>query len=176
MKVPFLHPAKPFKLKEILHQYAAYNIWANQRIADLIVAQPSQVVQQVVVSSFASVVETFYHLWYAESIWWQRIKLAENVQPPQADRAKVTELVEGLLKQSKLWEEWVQKSTEAAFLHEFVYRNSKKEQFKQPVYQVLMHLFNHQTYHRGQIITLLRQLGVDKLPLTDFIEFTRRKK
>lgn len=163
-------------MKEILQQYAAYNVWANQRIADLIVAQPAEVVCQVVVSSFASVVETMYHLWYAESVWWQRIKLAENVQPPQVDKTNVSEVLEGLLKQSKLWEEWVHKSTEAMLQHEFVYRNSKKEQFKQPVYQVLLHLFNHQTYHRGQIVTLLRQLGVDKLPLTDFIEFTRRKR
>jgi uncharacterized damage-inducible protein DinB len=58
----------------------------------------------------------------------------------------------------------------------FHYQNTKKEQFKQPIYQVLLHMFNHSTYHRGQLVTMLRQLGVQKLPSTDFIVWSRRKK
>ncbi len=80
------------------------------------------------------------------------------------------------MQQSKMWDEWVLKSTEAALQHEFTYRNSKKELFKQPVFQVLMHLFNHQTYHRGQLVTIMRSLNIDKIPKTDFIEFSRRRK
>ncbi len=38
-----------------------------------------------------------------------------------------------------------------------------------------LHLFNRQTYHRGQIITRLRQNGIDKIPATDFIVFSRGK-
>ena len=46
--------------------------------------------------------------------------------------------------------------------HVFQYYNSKKEHFKSPVYQMLMHVFNHGTYHRGQLVNMLRQLGVEK--------------
>jgi uncharacterized damage-inducible protein DinB len=34
--------------------------------------------------------------------------------------------------------------------------------FQQPIYQMLLHVFNHGTYHRGQLINMLRQLGVYK--------------
>lgn len=162
-------------MKEILKQYAAYNSWANQIVADVLLQVPGELLKQNVVSSFTSITATLYHLWYAESVWWQRVKLAENVQPPP-ESADPQVLLDGWLKQSTLWQEWVYKSTDAALNHEFVYRNTKKEQFKQPVYQVLLHLFNHQSYHRGQIITLLRQLGVQKIPSTDFIEYSRRRK
>ena len=66
-------------------------------------------------------------------------------------------------------------ATEAALQHEFIYKNTKKDQFKQPVYEMLLHLFNHQTYHRGQLITMLRQSGETNIPNTDLISFLRKK-
>jgi uncharacterized damage-inducible protein DinB len=40
---------------------------------------------------------------------------------------------------------------------------------------MLLHLFNHGTYHRGQLVTMLRELGIEKIPPTDFIVWSRRK-
>ncbi len=112
----------------------------------------------------------------AESIWWQRIKLAEKIDRPSVGKGLTAkEGVEGLLAQSATWQQWLDNASVAAVEHVMAYRNSKKEEFKQPVYQVLLHLFNHQTYHRGQLVTMLRQLGVDKIPSTDFIEWSRKK-
>jgi uncharacterized damage-inducible protein DinB len=59
--------------------------------------------------------------------------------------------------------------------HVFQYQNKKGEQFKQPLYQMLIHLFNHGTYHRGQIVTILHQLGIKKIPQMDFIVWSRKK-
>ena len=42
-------------------------------------------------------------------------------------------------------------------------------------YGFILHAINHNTYHRGQIVTMLRQLGVEKIPATDFIVWSRRK-
>ena len=82
----------------------------------------------------------------------------------------------GCIKQSAELYEWVSKASDAALDHVFFYHNSKKEQFKQPVYQVLLHLFNHQTYHRGQLVTMFHQLGITNIPATDFIKYCRMKK
>ena len=51
----------------------------------------------------------------------------------------------------------------------------KREMFKQPVWQMILHVFNHGTYHRGQLINMLRQLGVEKISQTDFIVWSRKK-
>ncbi|HMX78573.1 MAG TPA: DinB family protein, partial [Chitinophagaceae bacterium] len=59
--------------------------------------------------------------------------------------------------------------------HTIQYYNTKKENFKQPVWQIVLHVVNHSTYHRGQLINMLRQVGVEKLPHTDFIYWTRKK-
>ena len=137
---------------------------------------PEEMQQQKIISSFPSIELTLLHLMNVESIWWQRMKLVENIHIIEASTFTVTQISQKILDASTQWKEWVDKSTTAAFEHEFVYRNSKKEQFKQPVFQMLLHLFNHQTYHRGQIVTMFKQLGVDKIPPTDFIEWSRGKK
>jgi uncharacterized damage-inducible protein DinB len=80
------------------------------------------------------------------------------------------------LQQNRQWTVWISNSQEHMFQHEFIYLNLKKEQFKQPVYQVLVHVFNHGTYHRGQLVTMLRQLGIEKIPQTDYIVWSRKNR
>ena len=86
------------------------------------------------------------------------------------------ELSGSLLQQSKLWEEWVSSASDLSLEHVFQYYNNKKEHFKMPVYQMIHHVFNHGTYHRGQLVNILRQLGVQKVPATDFVIWMRQKK
>jgi uncharacterized damage-inducible protein DinB len=163
-------------MKPLLVQYASYNAWANKRLADVILNLSNDQLNQPIESSFKSIYLTLLHLWDVESVWWQRLKLEENVTWPAKNfEGSVVELSDQLLLQSKQWKEWVDLATEAALQHEFIYKNSKKDQFKQPVWEALTHLFNHQAYHRGQLVTMLRQVGVAELPVTDLIAFLRKK-
>ena len=69
-------------MKELLQQYAAYNIWATQRILDVILALPEEKQLAEVPSSFNSLYRTVLHMWDAESGWWQRMKMEERVVFP----------------------------------------------------------------------------------------------
>ena len=170
------YPAELYGMKELLLQFAAYNIWANQKIMEVILALPEEKQTAEVPSSFNSLYKTVLHMWDAESAWWQRMKLQERlVIPSENFKGNMKDLVNGLMQQSNLWLDWVSNASDIALDHVFHYQNSKKEQFKQPVYQMMMHVFNHDNYHRGQLINMLRQLGVEKLPQTDFIVWSRKK-
>lgn len=161
-------------MKQILQQYAAYNLWANKLLTDKINQLPEEQVIKEIVSSFPGIYKTMLHMMDVESIWWQRLKLTEHVIFPGQDfKGGVAEISATLLQLSRQWEEWIRNANDANITHVFAYYNSKKELFKQPVYEVLLQLFNHQTYHRGQLVTMLRQLGVEKIPATDFIVFSR---
>jgi uncharacterized damage-inducible protein DinB len=50
------------------------------------------------------------------------------------------------------------------------YINTKGEEWKYPLEQMMQHVVNHSSYHRGQVTTMLRQLGVEAVP-TDFLVF-----
>lgn len=163
-------------MKIILSQYAAYHLWANQLIIDRILQLPKELHEQKVVSSFPGLQATLIHIWDAESIWWQRMKLQENIIVPSTNfTGGIVEISKSLMFQSRQWQEWISNAQEHMFDHEFIYYNTKKEKFKQSVYQVVLHVFNHGTYNRGQLVNILRQLGVDSIPQTDFIVWSRKK-
>ncbi len=164
-------------MKEILNLLAAYNVWATQRITDFILSLPEEKQMAELPSSFTSLYKTMLHMWDAESIWWQRMKLNERItRPSEIFQGDTRELVNSLVQQSKQWEEWVSNASELSLTHVFQYYTTKRELFKQPIFQMLTHVFNHGTYHRGQLINMLRQLGADKLPVTDLIVFSRSKR
>ncbi len=162
-------------MKQLLQQYSAYNLWANKIITGEIVHLPSSILYNEMNSSFGNIYKTVFHLMDVESIWWQRLNLNENVQWPGVNYHETVEtLAKDLLNLSKRWMEWVKDATEINLTDVFGYQNSRQEFFKQPVSEMLLHLFNHQTFHRGQIITMMRQNEVEKIPATDFIVYSRK--
>ncbi|MBA3674882.1 MAG: DinB family protein [Chitinophagaceae bacterium] len=162
-------------MKQLLQQYAAYNLWANKKIIETANQLSEEQVNKEIVSSFPSVYKTFLHLMEVEYVWWERLKLTEHDTPSGWFTGDFTELSKKLLELSRQWQEWIESANEVNITHVFAYQNSKKEHFKQPVYEMLLHLFNHQTLHRGQLITMFRQLGLNKIPPTDFIVWSRKK-
>jgi uncharacterized damage-inducible protein DinB len=160
-------------MKELLQQYAAFNLWATQRITDIILQLPEEKINAEITSSFTSMYKTVLHLLDAESIWWQRLKLQEYVERPgESFTGSFEELQKKLLQQSRLFSEWVDNAGEHQLQHVFAYIRGK-EQHKMQVCNMLLHLFNHNSYHRGQLVTMLRQSGVTKIPSTDFAAYLR---
>lgn len=163
-------------MKEILLQLALYNNWANNLLLGAIKNLPQEFYEKEVASSFNSLQKTILHMWNAESIWWQRMKLQERIiEPIENFNGNMQDAITGLTEQNRQWKEWIANASDHHVNHVFQYQNKKGEQFKQPRYQMLVHLFNHGTYHRGQLVTMLRQLGIDKIPQTDFIVWSREK-
>jgi len=164
-------------MKELLQQMATYNCWAHKKVMDTILSLPEEKQLANLPSSFQSLQHTILHMWDAESIWWQRMKLHERfLRPSDNFKGSTRDVVNGLLSQSSLWEGWVKNVSESMLEHVFEFRNNNKEQVKMLTWQMLTHVFNHGTYHRGQLINMLRQLEVVKIPQTDFSAWTRTKK
>ncbi len=163
-------------MKEMLQQYAAYNIWATKTLIDRINKLPEEKIIQEVASSFPSLYKTVNHMWLAEEAWWQRLKLVEHiVLQSEKFTGSFAAQYSHLAKQSILFKEWIDSATDIQLNHVFAYMRNK-EQHKMAVHDMLLHVFNHATYHRGQLVTILRQLGEDKIPQTDFGAWCRLKK
>jgi uncharacterized damage-inducible protein DinB len=164
-------------MKEICSQYASFNVWATEKLLNTAMKLSDEELKTEVKSSFTSIYATFLHMWDAESAWWQRIKLIDQIQVPSLSfKPTMQEVADGLINQSKQWQQFIAVTAEHGFDHVVAYRNSKKEEFKQPVWQILLHVVNHSTFHRGQIVTILRNIGVTEIPGTDYVLFTRSKK
>ena len=163
-------------MKELLRQLARYHYWANQVLTERLLQLDATQQEQEIASSFPSLHKTILHMWDSESIWWQRLKGADNIlTPSKTFNPGFKESVIGLLQQDQLWLEWANSSGKEDFKMPLAYANLRGEHFEQPIFQVVLHVFNHGTYHRGQLVTMLRQLNVDNIPPTDFIVWTRKK-
>jgi uncharacterized damage-inducible protein DinB len=164
-------------MKETLLCLASHNAWANKRLIEIMVNLSDELLEQDLLSSFPSLKKTTYHTWSAESIWLQRLQLAEQpVWQQSVFNGSFSEACDGWRKVSSQLIEFVKAQyDDKGFTHTMQYYSMKKESFKNPVYEVLLHVFNHSTYHRGQVVTMLRQAGITVLPATDLIEFVRTR-
>jgi len=164
-------------MKELLLQYARYNVWANKRIIDaLLKIDDEEILDQQVESSFPSLRATVYHMWGAEFMWLQRLQLVENpVWMQQIFKGTFAQACEDWQKVSEVMVQFIdRKYDDKALEHVMQYYNSEKKSFKDPEYVAIMQALNNATYHRGQLVTMLRQLNITSIPSTDFITYTRK--
>ncbi len=163
-------------MKDLLLRYAMYNIWANQRIIVLLNGLTDEQLDRDLGGSFP-LRKTIYHIWDAESIWYQRLQLISPVVRPAGDyNGSWPEFVQQFARQSEMLKDLIAVASDAKLAHTIEYHHSIKGICKSRVEDVILTVFNHSTYHRGQIVTMLRQSGVTKIPPTDYIEYTRIKK
>ncbi len=133
-----------------------YNAWANHRSLDAASSLTAEQFVQPMGSSFGSVRDTLGHIFGAEWIWLERFQGRSPTSLP--DTTQFNDV-------TSLRERW-NRVMEYKTLKFGVYRN--------PLWESMQHLVNHGTYHRGQVTTLLRQLGAQPI-LTDLMHFYRER-
>jgi len=160
-------------MKDLLLQYARYNQWANHRFIDVLLTLDEEKLELQIASSFSTIRETVYHMWSAEFIWLQRLELTENpVWIEDIFKGSFAEACANWQTVSKGIIDFISRQyDDRSFEHVLQYYTRQKKSFKTPVSGVLLHVFNHATYHRGQLVTMLRQAGEKKIPGTDMITF-----
>ncbi len=162
-------------MREILHQYVQFNKWANELLLTLIEKEISdELLDKNLVSSFPSLRKTVYHVWDAEWIWLRRLK-GESLDnwPSKNFSGNFSEAKNKLLENNESFITYVISLNENSLIENFSYKNIEGKNFTNARWQSIQHCINHSTYHRGQIVTMLRQLGVMQIPSTDYISFVR---
>src|SRR5512138_1609873 len=105
-------------MKELLKQYASYNAWANQKLADVILSLGEEQHHKEVSSSFTSLHKTLLHVWDSDSVWWQRLRLHERIIIPSENfNGSTRDVLNGLLNQSRQLEDWIANASEMSLSH-----------------------------------------------------------
>jgi uncharacterized damage-inducible protein DinB len=151
-----------------------YNAWANRRILDACAALSDEQFSRAIVSSFPSVRDTLQHIFGGEYLWLERWHGRSHSSIPPAEAASLSAL-------RSRWEKidadllgFVRGLSAADLDRAITYRNTEGREFSNPLREMLQHLANHSTYHRGQITMMLRQLGAAPLA-TDLMVFYRER-
>jgi uncharacterized damage-inducible protein DinB len=156
-------------LTTLIQRYAAYNHWANQQMADWLRTGSEEQLSQEIESSFSSLKETVLHIWSAEYLWLQTVKdLSSDNNPAKNFEGSKEELLAGWLQASENFSNHV-KTMSLEDLQ--TQRPRSRGDSYTVIIDMIHHCMNHSTYHRGQLITMGRQAGLETPPRTDFIYY-----
>ena len=152
-----------------------YNAWANHRSMDAAAALTNEQFTKPMGNSFSSVRDTLAHIFGAEWIWLERFQGRSPASLPSAGdyadlgqlRARWSEFEPRLLK-------FAHGLSQGDLDRVFEYKTLKFGVYSNPLWESMQHLVNHGTYHRGQVTTLLRQLGAQPIA-TDLMHFYRER-
>lgn len=165
-------------MKSQFELIANYNAMMNQKINSRLITLAQDELWQDRGAFFGSILGTLNHLMVGDLLWLRRFdQLSTHPNRFQALIAlnnfpvptKLTEWLylnkEDFLKNRQALDQiiiqFVAETTESDYLSILNYNNSQGLNFDKPFSLLLMHFFNHQTHHRGQVSTLLAQIDVD---------------
>jgi len=149
-----------------------YNTWANGKTLDSLGPLSAEVFVAPMGGSFASIRDTVVHILGAEWIWWQRC-IGERPKG-LLDAASFPD-VKSLRERWREIDDGYQSVIKSADLDEQItYVNRHGNQYTYSIGKILLHNANHSTYHRGQVVTLLRQIGATPA-VTDYLVFIEER-
>jgi uncharacterized damage-inducible protein DinB len=161
--------------KQWLVSHLAYSAWANQCLLDACSSLTLEELNRDLRASHSGILRTLRHIYYTERVWLKRLRansLPPLIEigdqrlfcdpPPEPDlhglRAAWPAVCQGL-------QQYVEALPEADLSAEL-----RGIDCSIPTWKLLLHTVNHSTLHRGQVISMLRQLGKQP-PNTDVFSF-----
>lgn len=153
-------------LKILITKSVQYNNWVVNKYLDWLTTKSEEQLNQEVPSSFPTILKTLHHIWQTQEYWWSHI--SEN---NDFDFEKIfnntDDIFNAIRDSSQKLVDYV-----TALSEQDLEKNIKVEspwfQCDFSKYEYIQHLIIHGTYHRGQIVTIGRNIGITDAPMTDY--------
>ncbi|GEK10627.1 DinB family protein [Pseudoalteromonas peptidolytica] len=162
-------------MKSHFELMADYNCWMNERMFEAIAELSDIELHQPRGAFFSSIIGSLNHILVADVIWLKRFStsshqfktlhpLLDMTIPSKLDDLLYDEfatLRAARVAMDEIIINFVEEVTDEVLATELHYQNTKGKTFARKLSLLLLHLFNHQTHHRGQVTTLLNQIDID---------------
>lgn len=156
------------KLDEIRTLYS-YNRWATHRLLQAAQLLSPSAFSRDLGTSHRSVRGTLVHTLWSEWIWLQRWQGSSPKQiflDDQYPDAGAIESRWGDMERDR--QDFITRLTDDQLLATISYENLQGQRWTYSLGHMMQHVVNHSSYHRGQVVSLLRQLHQSP-PATDFL-------
>jgi len=163
-------------MKTLFQAFAKYNSSVNQSVLELVTPLPKEDVVKKTKAYFPSIYETLFHILLTDLLWLRRYSgaikgsKALNSNPLAAYEEKdlrrdfesdYKKLYQYRKQLDEVILQFVQELDENQLTSLLRYKNYKGEELEKELWKTMLHWFNHQTHHRGQISVLLDLIGID---------------
>ena len=160
---------------ENFRQLAAYNHWANLRLYGAALELPEEAYRRPTGVFFGSLHGTLNHLLLTDRIWLKRLT-GSGQHPDRLDAILYDDrrdLLSARIAEDARLKDLVDGYGEADLTATLSYQTTSGKPYRQPRQDILLHLFNHQTHHRGQAHACCSILTGSEPPTLDLLAFQR---
>jgi uncharacterized damage-inducible protein DinB len=152
-----------------------YDEWATKRTLESVSNLSDGRYHDDLKSSHGGIHGTLLHIYGADMIWFQRWKESSRSASSNLDEIPNLESLKAHWKEYRIsLDKYLRSLTENMLTGPLSYTDTKGNKHAEPLYQQMLQIINHSSYHRGQIVTMLRQVG-GKPQATDLIAFYRTR-
>jgi len=151
---------------------AQYNLWADDIVIEWLTQINDDQWNKVSTSSFSSIKQTAIHIVSAEKIWvdfWT--KVPNPIYLSAEFNGTKNDLIEIWRKSSAGLKIFIEKFPEENYMQKVTFSYPRGGEGGMEFWQTFSHIINHSTYHRGQLVTLLRQADFTKLSSIDLATY-----
>lgn len=166
------------KMKHWALQLYDYHVWANERVFRHLSELPEDVSRREVQSVFPSVFDTLVHLYRVDNTWllamtgkFEEITPASRRILEEAREMRLPDLEARFREMAERYRAfWDTIDLEAVTAYPHPQYGTLNARYA----EIVQHVVNHGTYHRGNITAMLRQMGFPGVP-TDYVFFLYEK-
>jgi uncharacterized damage-inducible protein DinB len=157
---------------DTLRLHLDYTAWASGLLLECASKLGADELTRDFQTSDKTVLDTLVHIYAADRVWLARVQANSPgafISPEDRQLAVLQKEWPLLLGR---WKHWAAPLTDLDVQVKIPYRDLKGNAWEQPLWQILLHVVNHGTHHRGQVSGFLRAMGHHPPPL-DLIAFYR---
>jgi uncharacterized damage-inducible protein DinB len=157
---------------DTLRLHLDYSAWATQRLMDAAAKLSPEELMRDFKTSDKTVLDTLVHVYAADRIWLTRVLGEQRTTFVDPEDRDLTVLQSDWPALQQRWKLWLRDFTEADAGRNISYKDTRGNPYTQPVWQIVLHLVNHGTHHRGQVSGFLRAMGHTP-PALDLVAYYR---
>ncbi|MGG6230454.1 DinB family protein [Tenacibaculum sp. SDUM215027] len=155
-------------LTKLATNYVDYNFWVAQKFTKWLSTKPDELLDKEIPSSFSTILKTIKHIWDTEVYWYSILAEKPIANDGQKnENLSTSQIMNGWLESSKRLSDLIHSFSEKDLMKS-VKIESPWFQCELPKYEYLIQVINHGTYHRGQIVTIGRNVGITDATNTDY--------
>jgi len=152
-----------------IRTHLRYSGWASQRLLDAAKKLSSEDLTRNVGASHGSILGTLSHIHFADRIWYSRVVDPKEPVIRESDLATLEKEWPAI---QRKWEAWAEGLQDADLGRMIATKSMEGIPYEVAVERTVLHLVNHDSLHRGQVMGMIRQLGIAPPP-TDLMMYYR---
>jgi len=147
-----------------------YHVWANEKLLKHLRGAPDAFTAPVS-GPFPSIARTFGHIYDVDTVWFSRMQGESPESFGDTSFANADEAMERLASLHRKVRDFLKNEDGSRLIR---YRNTRGDWFENRLSDLVRHMVNHGTYHRGNVTAMLYQAGLKGIA-TDYIFFLRER-